>query len=207
MFEEAYLEADGIRYKPTTNSATIEVKGVYSPNIVLHKKVVIEGKGYTVSLTEGAFSNNKDIKTVTIGNDITDIPSRLFSGCSGIKTLTIGSGVRSIAKEAFVGCNYIEKIFTKAVVPPTCADKSVFDDYVYLSAVVTVPNERNSIDRYKAANVWKDFFEIVENIPTGINEQCSIFNSAERNYYNLQGQRSVAPARGLNVVNGNKVLR
>lgn len=91
--------------------------------------------------------------------------------------------------------------------PPKCSNTDVFSSNVYKTANVYVPNTDNALMRYLGADVWKDFNNIQEKDLTGVVSPTTSPLSAERNYYNLQGQRSAAPARGINIMNGNKVLR
>ena len=52
-----------------------------------------------------------------------------------------------------------------------------------------------SIDAYKAADVWKEFFNIE---PTGINRVEADASAAE--WYSINGQRSSSARKGLNIM-------
>ena len=62
-----------------------------------------------------------------------------------------------------------------------------------------------TIDKYKATNGWKDFVNIVEGTPTGIKV---IENTQKKNatIYDLNGVRQPEAKRGINILNGKKVV-
>ena len=63
------------------------------------------------------------------------------------------------------------------------------------------------MNAYRAAENWKDFTNIVEFDPTGVEAVSADGKStAEQRIYNLGGVRMAAPQRGLNIINGKKVV-
>ena len=62
-----------------------------------------------------------------------------------------------------------------------------------------------TIDNYKATDGWKDFAYIVEGTPTGIKV---IENTQKKNatIYDLNGVRQSEPQKGINILNGKKVV-
>ena len=57
-----------------------------------------------------AFQNCNNMKTVTLGENITSIGSYTFAGCSSLKDMQIGSNVKTIGTDAFSGCKSLEDI-------------------------------------------------------------------------------------------------
>ena len=85
----------------TFNKLISKKKKSYSvPN-----QVEIDGITYTVTKIEAkAFKNNKKLKKVTIGKNITSIGKQAFYGCNNLKTITIKSTkLKSVGKQAFKG--------------------------------------------------------------------------------------------------------
>ncbi|WP_049945724.1 carbohydrate binding domain-containing protein [Butyrivibrio sp. LC3010] len=68
--------------------------------------VVVDGTKVKVTkVAEGAFSNNKTLKNVTLGKNITTISKEAFSGCDNLKKITVkGNKLKKIYKSAFKGC-------------------------------------------------------------------------------------------------------
>ena len=82
-------------------------------------------------------------------------------------------------------------------------DNRTFSQNTFLNATLYVP--KGTIDKYKATNGWKDFAYIVEGTPTGIKV---IENTQKKNatVYDLNGVRLSEPKKGINIINGQKVI-
>ena len=65
----------------------------------------VSGVTYKVtSIAKKAFKNNKKLKKVTIGANITTIGANAFAGCKNLKTVDIKSKkLKSVGKNAFKG--------------------------------------------------------------------------------------------------------
>ena len=155
-------------------------------------------------------STNKLIlgcKNSTIPNGVTSIEDRAFDSCYGMTSVTIPSSVTSIGNAAFQYTNLstvvslIENPF--AIKAKGTPNISTFSDDTFNNATLYVPV--GTIDTYKATTGWKDFANIVEGTPTGIN---GIENTQDNNatIYNLNGVRQLEPKKGINIINGKKVV-
>lgn len=80
--------------------------------ITIPDTITIDGITYKVtSISKNAFKNNKKIKKVIIGKNITKIGSNAFSGCKNLKTITVKSiKLKSVGKNAFKGIHAKAKI-------------------------------------------------------------------------------------------------
>ena len=96
-----------------------------------------------------------------IGNSVTSIGDYAFYKCSGLTSVTIGNSVTSIGGYAFYGCSGLDKIIVLAKNPPVCGGK-VFDNVDKRNCELLVPQE--SLEAYKAADTWKDFYNIIAGI-------------------------------------------
>ena len=78
-----------------------------------------------------------------------------------------------------------------------------FSGNTFYNATLYVPV--GTIDKYKATDGWKDFTYIVEGTPTGIKV---IENTQNKNatVYDLNGVRLSEPKKGINILNGKKVV-
>lgn len=65
---------------------------------------------------------------------------------------------------------------------------------------------QGSLEVYKNADVWKNFGNLQEDAPTGIESVKSIPPNAKNCYYDLRGNRLIAPKRGLNIIKGKKMI-
>ena len=92
---------------------------------------------------------------LTISNSVKTIGSYAFYGCSGFTgALTIPNSVTTIGTDAFYGCEEFKSIECSAITPPK-AYQSTFSNY---NIPLYVPRE--SVEDYKTADVWEDFFTI-----------------------------------------------
>ena len=152
------------------------------------------------------------LTSVTIPDSVTSIGTNAFRECTGITSLTISNSVTTIESAAFWGCTGLTSITNLATTPQTVTSY-VFGNSAINTAVdysvctLYVPAE--SVEAYKAADVWKDFLNIVEDLPTGIvsidNSQLMIDNDV---WYTLNGVRlnGKPTIPGIYIVNGLKVV-
>ena len=156
--DEVYIGGD-ISY-PTESS-----KG-YSPfyrNTSL-RSVKITDKETEISPNE--FYGCTNLQEVVIGDGVETIGNYAFSGCSSLKSFAFGSKVQTIGEEAFSDCTAMTSLTSHNPVPPTCGTQAL-DDINKWDCTLYVP--KASIDTYKAAPQWKEFFFYGE-APLGIDD-------------------------------------
>ena len=164
------------------------------------------GKSVT-SIGEYAFCNCSGLTSVTIPNSVTSIGGYAFQYCSKLTSVTIGSGVTSIGYAAFSGAD-IPTVISLIENPFEITGKTsdyyrTFSQNTFNNATLYVP--KGTIEKYKATDGWKDFAYIVEGTPTGIKV---IENTQKKNatVYDLNGVRLSEPKKGINIINGQKVI-
>lgn len=69
---------------------------------------------------------------------------------------------------------------------------------------VFVPHE--ALPAYQSAGGWKDLWNLQGFDPTGIDNVKNDILNCNRKCYDLRGNRLSAPKRGLNIINGKKVI-
>ncbi len=159
------------------------------PNSVT--EIGLEAFGVCTGLTE-----------ITIPNSVTLISNGAFSGCSGLTSVTISESVTKIGYHAFYKCTGLKNIYSQKPIPPT-TDNDTFDSSTFSEATLYVPT--GSLSAYQGADVWENFFNIVEMDFSGVEETITedvtvtIQNGAivvtgldspvDIEVYNLQGQR------------------
>ena len=202
-------KVDGIYYDITPANRTASVTRVsYSGGVIIPETIAFDGTTYSVtSIGDGAFANHSGLTSVTIPNSVTSIGNYAFfncSGltsvtipnsvtsigefafayCSGLTSVTIGNSVTSIGDSAFKDCSGLTKLVSLAVEPPTC-DNGTFKEVDKTTCQLLVPQE--SINKYKTANQWKDFLNILGY--NGVDDVCVDTQDAVYEVYNLQGVR------------------
>ena len=102
-----------------------------------------------------AFIGCSGLISVTIPSNVITIGNYAFSGCSALKSFLFGNNVTTIGEEAFSDCTAMTQLWSRAEVPPVCGYQAL-EDINKWTCKLFVPEE--SLESYKAAYQWKDFF-------------------------------------------------
>lgn len=113
-------EASNGRYKVTSVNAakgTVTFLGTLRKGVtkyVVPDTVKVNGADYKVTVIgAGAFKNDRKLKTVTIGKNVTDIREKAFYKTTSLTKLTIPASVKKIGKQAFYGDKNLKNIVVK----------------------------------------------------------------------------------------------
>lgn len=111
------VNKNGAEYKITsTKNRTVALQNADNTQttVTVPATIKLNGKSYKVTyIAADAFKNNKEITSVTIGNNVTSIGNNAFCNCIRLKKLTIGSKVSKIGKKAFYGCKALKDVTIK----------------------------------------------------------------------------------------------
>ncbi len=131
------------------------------------KLTSVEIGNSVTSIGEGAFSFCKALTSVTIPSSVTSIGEEAFSYCTALTSVTIPSSVKTIGEYAFGYCNDL-KVVNNYATEPQVITANVF--YNLTPANITLHVVKGYKDAYKAAEVWKEFGMILEDLdaPTAI---------------------------------------
>ncbi len=172
-------------------------------------KQVIIGDGVT-TIGDWAFSYCRALTSVIISNSVTTIGERTFANCYSLTSVTIPSSVTRIEDGAFSDCGNVKQITSEAVTPPYCS-RYAFDGVNRNECKLFVP--KNSIEAYKNADVWRNFF-LIEGTTTGIIN--TIYNKIDNvDVYTIDGIKRLSKAsvneinalpKGVYIVNGKKIV-
>lgn len=146
------------------------------------------------TIGDEAFHSCKSIVKWDFANcQLETIGEGAFYWNTSLKKVELPATLKSIANDGFYSCEALEEITCLAVVPPTCGNKNVFRYVDTSKCKLLVP--QGSINAYKAANVWKDFF----NIETSLNG-ISADAEASAEWFDLRGRSINKPRKGLNII-------
>ena len=158
------------------------------------------------SIGRYAFQECRGLTSIDIPNSVTSIGDYAFSDCTGLTSVTIPNSVTSIGSSAFYYCSGLTDIYCH-IEEPLTIDSYVFNIVPKNTCTLHVPI--GSKVKYEAADVWKSFLNIVEDLPTGIvsidNSQSTIDNDV---WFTLNGVRlnGKPTIPGIYIVNGLKVV-
>jgi len=123
---------------------------------------------------------------------LTSIGRYAFSYNVNATTLGLPETLTYVSDLAFNNCRSLTKITSDAVVPPACGGGEVFAFVDWKNCKLIVPD--GSVDAYKSAYVWKNFFNIESGINNAKNELTIVKDS-----YSIDGQRTKSNHRGLTI--------
>lgn len=173
-----------------------------------------------VTITDGAtsigsnlFLDCKGMRSVAVGNGVTNIGSAAFSGCASLDSVFLGEALTMISQYAFNGCTKVTKLYSGNVTPPKLG-QNIFADIDTKTCVLFVP--KPAISAYKAAEQWKEFYNIQEFAFVGVESVINENETGRFIVYNLNGVCVLDTCdeslvnnlpSGLYIINGKKVIK
>lgn len=172
-----------------------------------------------------AFEGCSSLPSLCIPPKVTSIPWQMCRNCRALTHVTIPRGVETIGNLAFEYCPLEEVRFPASLksigsrafangmisMKVCCAATTVPDashDMFFTTtkkgSTLYVPME--SIEAYRTSWAWKDFGNIVEWIPDGVNAVQSTQPIAPTVVFDLSGRRVHMPTRGIYIYKGKKLL-
>ena len=109
---------------------------------------------FTENMQFGVEAPN-EMEELVIGNSVIAIGANAFAGIETLKKVSIGESVKTIGEQAFYNCVNLETIFNYRPTP-TNTYSNAFDGVDKFECELYVL--KNSVDMYKAAAVWRDFY-------------------------------------------------
>ena len=194
----------GIDFYTVSSNPLSYVHHLYSDENTEIKDLVIPD-GVT-SIGNYAFYRFTGMTSVNIPNSVTSIGRYAFYGCYGQTSIAIPSNVTTIGANAFDGVAYptiVSLIDEPSPISGKSSNSRAFSEDAFNNATLYVPV--GSIVKYKSISGWKDFANIVEGVPSGINAVKKTKNN-NTIIYNLNGVRQSEPKKGINIINGKKVV-
>lgn len=101
-----------------------------------------------------AFAGSNELESITIPEGVQRIGSAAFAECK-LSNLTLPSTLKYIAPSMFYGNDRLAEVFCHAVSPPLMLGSWVSPNLFPDGTIVRVPKQ--SIDAYKADNVWNTY--------------------------------------------------
>ena len=150
------------------------------------------------SIGDRVFQGCTGLTSIEIPNSVTSIGNFVFAGCTGLTSIDIPNSVTLIGNYAFVDCSSLTSITCEATTPPTCGD-NVFNNVDKSTCTLYVP--AGSIEDYKIADQWKEFYNILPIYPTEIDDvKIAEETNTPKAYFDMNGREIPTPQKGMNIV-------
>lgn len=114
------------------------------------------------------FSDCSSLTSISIPNSVTTIGDYAFYNCTGLTSIKIPSSVTSIGDYSFFGCSGLTSIICEIIAPVTI-NANVFTGVNKSTCTLSVPSA--SVSAYQAADVWKNFTNIIAESTLSITER------------------------------------
>ncbi len=189
----AFADCTGLTSVVIPNSVTSIGRAAFAscsglPSVLIPNSVT--------SIGDCAFQDCTSLTSIDIPENVTSISVSAFAKCSGLTSVMLPASVTEIAGWAFAYCSNLTAVSCEAPTPPVCGS-NCFYQVDQSACSLYVPAE--SVDAYKSADQWKEFYNILPFKPTGIqvNGQSSTVNVQ---YFDFEGREIPAFQKGMNIV-------
>ena len=113
---------------------------------------------------DGAFSDCNSLESIVLPDKLSDLGYFMFQSCNNLKSVTIGKNVQRIGSNAFIGCHRLENIYSHIMSP---AATTIYTDIFYdgpnfSTCTLHVPNGTKEL--YLACEPWNQFEIIVDDL-------------------------------------------
>ena len=112
---------------------------------------VVVGNGVTL-IGNRAFSGCSNLASITIPDSVTSIGEYAFSGCPNLTSVIIGNGVENIEERAFSDCSSLAVVYCKPTTPP-----ALFRYYFYSSSITRVFPLNSGMVIYVPADAYTSY--------------------------------------------------
>ncbi len=155
------------------------------------------------SIPDNAFEDCMRLQSIDLPDRIKTIGYRAFYNCISLKEIWLPASLESITLHAFYNCDNLQTVLCFAKTPPKC-DSQTFE--VPRSATLYVPIGCKTA--YENAKGWDAFYNVVEMDATlsRIMEHTTTAAPVPPVVYDLNGHQHTTPHKGLNIINGKKVI-
>ena len=147
-----------------------------------------------------AFDECFNLKQLVIPNSVSYLDGWSFAYCTSLTNVTLGEEIPSI-NGVFVNCDSILSITSLNPIPPSASWSLPNIDFS--QATLSVPS--GSKEAYQNASFWKNFTNIVEIDPSGV-QTITLDKGINAPVYDLNGRKLKEPSKGINIIGGRKVL-
>ena len=160
----------------------------------------------TENIGSVAFYGHTGLKEIKLPDNLKAIGNSAFYR-TGISSIQIPASVATIGNNAFRSCPSLTSIIVMHEEPLEINESVFFSstDTIYTFDQATLYVPEGTKDKYREADVWKNFKNIVDFDPDGIDDIIAD-EDKQGQIYSISGMRLKSPQKGINIINGKKIL-
>ena len=139
-----------------------------------------------------------NLVSITIPEGVKTISDYAFNNCDALTSIVLPSTIEHISSGAFDETNPLKSVTVNSPTPIT-----IYSNTFMVFGELHVP--AGSKEAYSKAPIWKNF-TIIEDGETGIESIQGTTPLSSDKIFNISGQSLKAPRKGMNIINGKKVV-
>ena len=156
------------------------------------------------SIGKYVFRGCRNLISITIPNSVKSIGEQAIAYCNCLTSVSIGNGINKIDTETFANCSELTTVYCYAKEVPSTVSNAFNGSYIEY-ATLHVPE--SSIEQYKGKVPWRSFGTIIPiTDEDAITEIKASEGTRKDAFFDISGRCIYKPQKGLNIINGKKVL-
>ena len=183
-------------------SVTVIGQNAFSWDAVLSS---VELPSTLLKIDDYAFSECGSIWGIVLPDNLKTIGAGAFKSCLNIRKITIPASVTEIGHDAFQDCMSLEKVTFMSTTPPDIAS-AIFNKKVEIHVPEGYKAAYENIAGFKNCTIIDDVKVPGNSETAGISSLNAELSSLNSKIFTLNGKRISAPRKGINIINGKKII-
>ena len=159
-----------------------------------------------IALGYNVFMNCRNMETLVFSESLEIISGFILNQCHALKSVIIPASVKVVEEYAIGYSNNVQSITFLSTTPPAIFPASF--EALGNNYTITIHVPEGCRDAYENSTVGQTFFNIVDDvkISTGISNATLCNTDTASRIFRLNGTRVSSLQKGINIVNGKKVV-
>lgn len=183
-------------------SVTVIGQNAFSWDTVLSS---VELPSTLLKIDDYAFSECGSIWGIVLPDNLKTIGAGAFKSCLNIREITIPASVTKIGNDAFQDCMSLEKITFMSTTPPDISS-AIFNKNVEIHVPEGYKAAYENIAGFKNCTIIDDVKVPGNGETAGISLLNANLSTQNSKIFTLNGKRISAPRKGINIINGKKII-
>ena len=183
-------------------SVTVIGQNAFSWDAVLSS---VELPSTLLKIDDYAFSECGSIWGIVLPDNLKTIGAGAFKSCLNIREITIPASVTKIGNDAFQDCMSLEKV-TFMSTTPLDISSAIFNKKVEIHVPEGYKAAYENIAGFKNCTIIDDVKVPGNSETAGISSLNAELSPLNSKIFTLNGKRISAPRKGINIINGKKII-